>query len=99
MATCSSRGYTKLNRRDRIFVRWPVTGVADTDGADVSLEGGPWWPLAIGVNEVIGHFAGPDFAATPAPAHTVSVTSHAEIRISNGDISETFDGGYIQLVP
>jgi len=98
MATCSSPGYTKLHRRDRIFVRWPVTGVSDTDAADVSLEGGPWWPLAIGTNEVVGHFAGPDFPS-PSPAHAVAVTSHAEIRISNGDISETFDGGFIQLVP
>lgn len=98
MATCSSRGYTKLNRRDRIFVSWPVTGVSDTDSADISLEDGPWWPMAIGTGEVIAHLAGPDFPS-PSPAHAVPVTSHAEIRISNADITETFDGGFIQLVP
>jgi len=27
------------------------------------------------------------------------VTSHANIRISTSEISETFDGGFIQLVP
>ena len=98
MASCSSLGYHKLDRRDRIHIRWPVTGVADTDSADVSLEGGPWWPLAVGVDEVVGYFAGPDFVA-PGSAHPVTVTSHAEVRISNGEISETFDGGFIQLVP
>jgi hypothetical protein len=98
MATCTSRGYTKLDRRDRIHISWPVTGVADTDTADISLEGGAWWPMAIGVGEVEGYFAGPDFP-TPGSAHPVPVTSHVEIRISNADISEIFDGGFIQLVP
>lgn len=97
MATCKP-GYTTLNRKDRAYVTWPVTGVADTDSADVSLEGGPWWPLAVGTGVVQGYFAGPDFPA-PGSAHPVAVTSHAEIRISNATISETFDGGFIQLVP
>jgi len=98
MATCSSLGYYKLNRKDRIHIRWPVSGVADTDSADVALEGGPWWPLAIGIDEVVGYFAGPEYPV-PGSAHAVPVTSHAKIRISNSEISETFDGGFIQLVP
>lgn len=99
MATCSSLGYHKLNRESRIHIRWPVGGVADTDSADVSLEGGPWWPLAVGTDEVVGYFAGPDFSAAIGSAHTVPVTSHARVRISNAEISEIFDGGFIQLVP
>jgi len=98
MATCTARDYVRLNRADRSTISWPVTGVADTDSADVSLENGPWWPLEIGPGTVTGYFAGPDYAS-PSPAHVVPVTSHARIRISNADISETFDGGFIQLVP
>jgi hypothetical protein len=98
MATCTARGFITLGRKDRTTREWPVTGVADTDSADVSLEGGPWWPLEVGIDVVTGYFAGPDHPS-PSPAHVVPVTSHAEIRISNGQISETFDGGFIQLVP
>jgi hypothetical protein len=98
MASCTARAFVTLGRADRTTISWPVTGVADTDSADVSLEGGPWWPLEVGVGTVTGYFAGPDFV-TPGTAHVVSVTSHAEIRVSNADISETFDGGFIQLVP
>jgi len=98
MATCTAPGYRTLGRKDRVTISWPVTGVADTDSADVSLEGGPWWPLEVNPGVVTGYFAGPDYPV-PGSAHAVPVTSHAQIRISNAEISETFDGGFIQLVP
>jgi hypothetical protein len=98
MITCAARSFTTLGRKDRDYISWPVTGVALTDAADVSLEGGPWWPLAVGTGEVVGYFAGPDFPV-PGVAHVVATTSHAEIRISNAVISVTFDGGFVQLVP
>ena len=98
MATCTDRAFVTLGRADRTTISWPVTGVADTDSADVQLEAGVWWPLEVGVGVVTGYFAGPDFV-NPDPAHAVPVTSHANIRISNAEISEPFDGGFIQLVP
>lgn len=98
MITCATQSFTCLGRRDRDYISWCVTGVTETDSVDIALEGGPWWPMAVGSDAVVGYFAGPDFPA-PGDAHTVPTTSHAEIRVSNALISVTFDGGFIQLMP
>lgn len=98
MITCASRKSPTLGRADRDYISWPVSGVASTDSADIQVEAGPWWPMAVGDGLVSAYFAGPDFAS-PDPAHVIAATSHTKIRISNASISITFDGGFIQLIP
>jgi hypothetical protein len=90
--------WAELGRADRRFITWPVENMPQGATATVSLEAGAAWALQVSPTSVTGYFAGPDFT-NPTPAHVVPVTSHAEIRIVTTDTSETFDGGYIQLVP
>lgn len=97
MPNCEKQNPT-LSRRGRDYVAWDVTGVQPSDSVDVSLEGGPWWPMAIGTDVVTVYLAGPDFAS-PGSAHPVPVTSHAEIRVQNDLVSVIFDAGFVELVP
>lgn len=97
MTTCRPT-WAELRRDNRRFVTWPVENMPESATATVSLEAGPEWALQTSPTSVTGYFAGPDFV-TPGIAHVVPVTSHAEIRIVTADTNETFDGGYIQLVP
>jgi hypothetical protein len=92
-----TRQDVQLNRGDRVFISWPVTGLTDTTTASVSLEGGPFITVDVAVGEVVGYFAGPDFPL-PGAARVVPTTSHAMVRIMTDEIQETFDGGFIWLV-
>lgn len=96
MTTCNPT-WAELGREDRRFVTWPVENLPEGATVTVSLEAGDWWPLQTSPTSVTGFFAGPDFA-TPGSAHVVPVTSHAQIRVVTDTTTETFDGGYIQLV-
>lgn len=97
MTTCRPT-WAELGRADRRFVTWPVENLPSGATAEVALEAGPWWAMQVAPTSVTAYFAGPDFV-TPGAAHTVPTTSHAEIRITTGTTVETFDAGFIQLVP
>jgi hypothetical protein len=97
MTTCEPR-VTELPRADRLHIAWDTTGITDSDTAEASLENGPWLPLTIGTDKVVGYFAGPDFP-TPGSAVVITRTSWARLRITTSTERLTFDGGFIQLVP
>lgn len=97
MTTCNPT-WAELGRADRRFVTWPIDNLPAGATVTASLESGPELPLQTSPTSATGYFAGPDFV-TPGAAHVVPVTSHVRISVVTADTSETFDGGYIQLVP
>lgn len=97
MTTCNPT-WAELGRADRRFVTWPIDNLPEGATVEAALESGSWLPLQTSPTSATGYFAGPDFV-TPGLANVVPVTSHVQIRVVTTDTSETFDGGYIQLVP
>jgi hypothetical protein len=97
MATCKAR-YVRLNRIDRIYVAWPVGGLGSGATVEAALEDGDWFDLTIDGDSAVGYFAGPGFS-TPGDAVPVPTTSHVALQITTATTKETFDGGFIQLIP
>lgn len=99
MPTCTAQT-ALLGHADRDYISWPTVGI-DPGGAFVVTveleENGTHWPLDIGIGEVVGWFAGPDFSS-PGGAHVVPVTSHCQLHVTSDVVDVTLDGGFIQLV-
>lgn len=96
MPSCPAR-VTDLNRHDRTHIAWDTTGLdPETDTAFVSIEGGPRRPLTVGTGQVVGYFAGPDYAS-PGSAIVVPQTSWVEVVVVTETETLTFPGGFIRL--
>jgi hypothetical protein len=96
--SCPGSRAVRLRRFDRDYIAWPISGMQVNAAAYVELEGdGQWHPLVSGPGEVLGYFAGPDHPS-PAPAVVVPTTSHCEIRVITGGVTQvTLDGGMIAV--
>lgn len=98
MTTCLPT-VTELGRGDRAHITWDTTGIdPDTDQAYVRVEGGPRLPLTVGVNQVVGYFAGPAYPI-PAPAIVIPETSYVEVVVVTATETLSFPGGFVRLTP
>lgn len=91
----------ELGRADRNYIRWDASGLSNDTTAAVEIEGdGVWHPLEIELlpMKLVGYFAGPDYI-DPSPAVVIPKTSWCRIRVTNGDVTVTSDGGFIRLIP
>lgn len=90
--------WANLNRRDRIYIGWPILEAPEGATWTILIEGDAiWHSLTVQDEEAIGWFAGPDFP-TPDGAIVVANTAHCELRCTAGNMQVTVDGGFIQLV-